>query len=289
MDILVTGANGFIGRTFIPALLDQKHKVFALDIVEADGLSQDIEKFYLQDITKEFKLNRDFDVVFHLAACNLTHIGKVDYNTYFDVNVRGTENLIKSTDIENFVYLSTTKVYEKKGELIDEQSPLSPIHDYEKSKLEAEDICKKYFKKESLTIFRSINIVGEEQPQKAVLPVFFKRAMQNQPLEIIGSSKTKVQLLYIKDVIKAFCLLLEKGKSVGITNLSCEETIELIDLARKVIKICNSSSKLICCDESEVHCPRIDVKKANDLLGWQAETSIDEILKKYYQHCQKRG
>jgi nucleoside-diphosphate-sugar epimerase len=287
MNILVTGANGFVGRALIRSLKKTQHEIYALDLeYKKDYLPVVSKQFYVQDITREFSIDQSFDIVFHLAACNLTHVGKTHYQTYYDVNVQGTKNLIKSSKIKKFVFLSTTKVYKIKGKEIDELSPVSPLSSYEKSKLEAENICRQYFSYDDLTIFRSVNIVGEGQAEKAVIPIFFKNAMSGRPLEIIDSGKTKAQLLYIEDLVYAFMhILANNDVGYGIVNLAGEETIEIRELAEKIIRICDSKSKIICNKNEDIIYSNILTEKAKNVLGWQATVLIDEILIRYFNFC----
>lgn len=289
MNILITGVNGFVGRALIRSLKETQHKLYALDLEDKkDFLPGVFEKFYAQDITSKFSIDQPFDIVFHLAACNLTHVGKTDYQAYYDVNVQGTKNLIQSSKIKRLVFLSTAKVYESKGEKIDELSPVSPLNSYEKSKLEAEDICRKYFSDDNLTIFRSVNVVGEGQAEKAVIPVFFKNAMSGRPLEIVGSGRTKVQLLYVQDVVNALMLILKKEGGCGIVNLAGEEAVEVLELAERIVSICGSTSKIICNNTDDVIYSKVLAEKAKNILAWQATVSVDEILQRYFDFCQKK-
>ena len=282
-NILVTGANGFIGKALINGLDRSQFNIFALDIVnrrKPDDLP--VEKFYLQDITAPFKLDVLFDHVLHLAALNVTHVDAAQYQEYYRVNVRGTENLVRAVQTRNFAYLSTAKVYKKQDGLIDEQSPLGPEADYERSKLEAEEVCRRYFNEEKLTVFRAVNVVGSGQPEKAVIPVFFKRALRNEPLEIIYPMTTVLQMLDVEDLLRAFYLLVKKDRGVGTVNLSSEETITLGELAREVIAICRSKSTLHTVPDQKVPAMKVIPQKAKTDLGWEARTPIKDILRNYY-------
>ena len=174
MNILVTGANGFIGRRLSSRLINGPK-----------GPSRPL--LLSQDISKPFFIKRPFDFVIHLAAYNITNVGAKDAGLYTAVNVEGTRTFITSCSYERFIYLSTTKVYKNEGLPITEDSPLDPQGAYEQSKLKAEEVCRDHFKKESLVILRSVNVMGWGQAPKAVLPVFFQKAKANQPLDIINS------------------------------------------------------------------------------------------------------
>src|SRR3990167_8337960 len=246
-NILITGANGFIGQALLKSLDRKQYNVFALDsqtLQISDG--RPVQRYFQQDITSSFKLEGDFDWVFHFAALNVTHVGKADDEDYRRVNVLGTENLLRAVHTRQFVFMSTVKVYrERKGD-IDEDSPLDPRNGYERSKLEAEEVCRRCVAKGHLTIFRAVNVVGPGQAEKAVIPVFFRRAMQGEPLEIIYSGQTPLQMLHIEDLLQVFYLLLTKNKGIGTVNLCPDETITLAELAQKIQALCGSRSQILC-------------------------------------------
>ncbi len=281
MKILVTGASGFIGQRFLRSLKNTPHEIFALDSRPLPNPSDfSLKKFYCQDIIQPFQLNESFDIVFHLAACNFTHVGQVQEEIYHRVNVFGTENVIRSAVIKHFVFLSTAKVYAETKESVDECSPLEPTGAYAKSKWKAEEVCQKYFSFDELTIFRSVNIVGPGQEEKAVMPVFLKKALAGEPLELIRSSDTWLQLLYADDVIGAFFSLLKENKGLGIVNLAPEETISLGELARKIVQISRSNSLI-----KELSRPaqvrnqtKVIAVKAFEQLRWKSTTKIDDMI-----------
>ena len=104
MNILVTGASGFIGRALVQALAQHPYNIFGLASGK-NGRNFDgslVKDFFVQDIRQPFKLSQSFDYVFHLAALNITHVGRADVREYDCVNVRGTENLLKAVTAKKF-------------------------------------------------------------------------------------------------------------------------------------------------------------------------------------------
>lgn len=285
MNILVTGATGFIGKALFYKLAQSSHNIFGLDNrVNGQGLETfPVKQFFDQDLTKPFCIDLPFDYVFHLGALNVTHIGEEDYQSYYRVNVQGTENLIKAVNTRKFVFMSSAKVYREQEGIIDEESPVEPKSDYARSKLEAEELCRRYFDERDLTIFRAVNVVGLGQAEKAIIPIFFRNAINNAPLEIIYSVHTPLQMLYVDDLLEAFCLLLEKEHGVGVVNLCPEETTTLGKLAEEVIAVCRSGSLIHSKGDEDVVPVKVISKKAQGFLGWKARTSVRDILKKYYK------
>jgi UDP-glucose 4-epimerase len=266
MNILVTGANGFIGRRLFARLKAQGHHV--------SGLSQ--------DISKPFILKTPFDFVIHLAAYNITNVGAKDDDLYTAINVEGTKHLLQAVDVKKFIYLSTVKVYKNEGLAVTEDSPLAPQGAYEQSKLKAEEACRAFLKKESLAILRSVNVLGWGQAPKAVLPVFFQKAKANQALDIINSAHTPMQFVYVEDLIDAIDILISHKNVNGIFNIAHEETISLEQLARRIITMTHSSSVLnIPRDASEILFSPVICDKARQQLGWKAKTSLTKVLELY--------
>lgn len=279
VSFLVTGANGFIGRSLIKRLVACHYDVSILDTeIQTETLKKGINKSYQQDITKKISINRYFDFVFHLAALNITHVGKADWEAYYKVNVLGTLNLIESVKTKNFTIMSTTKVYKQEGKVIDETSPVEPRGDYEKTKLAAEDICQQYFQGEYLTILRAVNIVGPSQSNKALLPVLFRNAFNDRPIDIFIPQNTTLQLLYIDDVVRAFELLIQHGGVAGIFNLATPYKIQIDSLASKIIEITNSSSQINYSNTDKAVFSEIVSNRAEKTFGWHPVMTIPDIL-----------
>jgi len=268
MKILVTGANGFIGRSLSTRLKARGHQAVALS----------------QDISKPFSLNDRFDLVIHLAAYNITHVGDKDTGLYTAINVDGTQHLLQAVHAKKFIYLSTTKVYKNEGLPLTENSPLAPQGVYEQSKLKAEEVCRSLLKKESLVILRSVNVFGWGQASKAVLPVFFQKAKANQALDIIYSAHTPMQFVYVEDLIDAFEAIISHEDRSGIFNIAYDKTVSLEQLAREIITITHSSSVLnISKDAPENLFSPVICDKAYQSFGWKAKTGLTRILELYEQ------
>jgi len=286
LNILITGINGFIGKAFLDILQKNKFNIYGLDIEMNNNYDYSkLVNFYEIDISKKFRIEQKFDFVFHLAALNQTHIGKKDYSDYYKTNVLGTENIINGISFTRFVIMSTAKIYKPNGIIIDESSLVFPIADYEKSKFEAEELCKNYINNNNLTILRPVNIVGPGQGQKAVLPIFFQKAMKNQSIEVFAPKKSVLQLLYISDVIRMFQLLIEL-KSTGIFNLSSKDNISIEFLAREIVRITNSKSKIIFSNNEKVNFSEISSLKAKEIVNWEPKINTKEILNLYYKSLQ---
>jgi len=289
MNILITGANGFIGQHLSARLLSRGYDVSGLSLKVPSPATLPFKDYYQQDISKSFVLNAYFDVVIHLAAYNITNVGAKDGALYTAVNVEGTRHLLQAVGAKRFIYLSTAKVYKDEGLPMVENSPLSPQGAYAESKVKAEEVCRDHVEKESLVILRSVNVMGWGQAPKAVLPVFYQRAKSHQPLDIMHPAHRPMQFVYVEDLIDAFEALITVGDEVGVTpaggifNIAHEESFTLEQLARAIITMTHSSSVLNIPKDAgadHVFSPVI-CAKAYQRLGWKAQTGIARILELY--------
>jgi len=282
MNILVSGATGFIGRRLSSRLRTLGHRVFGLSLKGPLDSARGFEDYYQQDLAKPFSLKTSFDFVIHLAAYNITNVGAKDTDLYTTVNVEGTKNLLQAVDTQKFIFLSTAKVYKNEGLPLTEESALSPQGAYEQSKLKAEEVCRAFLKKESLVILRSVNVMGWGQSPKAVLPVFFQKAKANQALDIIHFADTLMQFVYVEDLVDAIEALISHETLSGVFNIAHEEPVSLERLARAIITMSNSSSKLnISKSSSKVLFSPVVCDKAYKQLGWKAKTGLTQILTLY--------
>jgi len=290
VKILVTGANGFVGKALVKRLIASEHDIYVLDInFEGFEFINEVKGCFQQDISRSFKLEENLDFVFHLGAYNVTHVGETSSDKYHSVNVEGTANLLGSANIRNFVFLSSIKVYDNTCARIDEDAPLAPVNGYEKSKLEAEKICTEKFSGENLYIFRSVNIAGPGQFEKALVPVLFKNAISGQPLDVFAPRKSIIHLLYVEDICDLFEELLSDRAKGSIYNLSSKEDVCLDVLAAMIVKITNSKSEILLKNDSPVIQSKIIMDKVRKDLGWTPKTDIKEILKLYYRSIKNGG
>lgn len=290
LNVLVTGTNGFIGKVFINRLDPSRYNIFALDKKnDQDSDRSRIAQSFLQDISLPFQLSESFDYVFHLAALNVTHVDRASYESYYRVNVVGTQNLIKATRTKKFIFMSTAKVYQKTAGDIAEDSIINPQGDYERSKFAAEEICQQLLKPKQLVILRPVNIVGPGQAgKKAVLPIFFRNASENQPVDVFAPRQSILQFLYVDDVIELFELLMAKDSVEGIFNLSSSDFISLEELALKIVNMTGSRSAVEFSNPQPILKGKVISQKAKDVLGWQAKISIEDMLHKYYAELKRK-
>lgn len=213
MEILLTGANGFLGSA-IAKELDDNHKIFSLSRTFGD---------YKVSLEREVPLfNHKFDLVIHAAgkAHSLPKTNRVKMQ-FHEVNVVGAKNLLKGIEIvglpKQFVFISSVSVYgQDSGFDIDEDHPLESKDPYGLSKIVAEKLIIEWCKKQNVicTILRLPLLVGKSPPGNlgAMLRAIDKGYYFN-----IGGGKARKSMVLAKDVAAFITIVAPKG---GIYNLT---------------------------------------------------------------------
>lgn len=271
MKIAVTGGSGFIGSHLVNEL-SKNNTVVNIDSREG------------KDITDLDMLKREFegvDYVFHLAALISVQESSDDSKKYFEINTLGTLNVLlaaKEKGVKKVIFPSSASVYgnnpipHKEGVLLD------PLSLYAITKLDGEYLMKMFKKAQGLDtcIIRFFNVYGPRQ-EKGVISKFIKTALKNEDILVYGGEQTR-DFVYVKDVVKALIQSLEKD--VDLINFGTSISINIKELAEKVISLTNSSSKIVQKEEisGEVIKSEADMSKAKS-LGFNPEYSLDQGLK----------
>jgi len=251
MNILVTGATGFIGR-HLTAALSETHFVRCL-VRETSDTS--VLKNFNTEIIYGDLFDKDslgpvldgIDLVYHLAG-EVYSRRKVDY---YKGNVLATQNLLEACEKKGMlrlIFLSSIGVYKPATEhtSLTEKSECRPMTYYGKTKLDAEELVKK--SDLSWVIVRAPIIYGPNQPP--VLNQFFVNAFRKRKISIVGKGNNRRGFCFIGNLIDGLTLLASKPGIVGETYIisdnssyTFDEIIEAISMATgqkiKVVRLPN--------------------------------------------------
>ncbi len=310
MKCLVTGGAGFIGSHLIEYLTSKGEQIIVLDdfsgskshksnkvlenslveTVNGSILDQNFVEELMGSVTK----------CYHLAAAlGVAKINNDPINS-FEVNTRGTENVLKMAAKFNVRILiaSSSEVYGRnpKMPLTEESdrvlgSPKIARWSYSEAKAIDEFYAFELNKKCSLevSIARLFNTVGPGQSGTygMVLPRFIKAALSNQRLTVYGDGTQSRSFCSVSDVVVALDDLLNKSESIGQAyNIGSTHEVSIKDLASKVIELTNSTSQIIYKKYSEVFGDNFeeparrvpDISKISKAIGWTPKKSLDEII-----------
>ena len=310
MKTLVTGGAGFIGSHLVGYLLSQGQQVVILDnfsgvgdenlkqIRNTDNLSIITGTILDKDLVT--KLMQGVTHCYHLAAS--LGVEKINYDpiTSLEINLTGSQIVLSAAASQGIRTLlaSTSEVYGKNPDIPLKESadrvlgsPEIARWSYSEAKAMDELHAFELYKHKSfpVTIARFFNTVGPRQSGNygMVLPRFVKAAISNQPLIVYGDGTQSRTFCSVLDVVHALVLLMDSKKSIGQAfNVGSTNEITITKLAQKVIKLTNSTSKIVYQKHSEIFGNHFEepqrrvpeISKIKKAVGWQPKQSLDEVI-----------
>lgn len=284
MKVLVTGGAGFIGSH----IADKFDDVRVLDNLSSGSLKNlskrvDFIKGDITDYNIVNKAMKDIDYVFHLAAFVSVNESMIFPEKTYEVNVKGTENVLKAAkenNVKKVIYTSTAAVYGDNPNLpLNENSKLNPLSPYGKTKIEAEKLCLEH----NAVCLRPFNVFGPRQnpdsPYSGVISIFVKNALQNKDIVIYGDGSQTRDFIFVEDAVKANLLAMKNGN--GVYNVGTGTKVSINELAKKIIELTGSKSKIIHSEErkGDIKHSLSDISKIKE-IGFDVDSDFEEGLRK---------
>ena len=301
--ILVTGGAGFIGSCLAERLAsDAENFVVAVDNFLTGSHSKiphskhnnlkfikaDANDF--KDISSIFHAY-SFDFVFHYAA--MVGVKRTQGNPVRVLNditgIRNILNLSKNTGVQRVYYSSSSEVYGEPVEYPQNEhtTPFNSRIPYAIVKNVGEAYFRSYKKEFDLdfTIFRFFNTYGPKQSVDFVMSKFLSAALKNKDITLYGDGKQTRTFCYIDDNIDACVNAFYDNKIVNdVVNIGSDAEITISDLAKTIIKLTKSKSKIIHLPplkEGDMTRRKPDIKKMRELLSRKLtplETGIKKLI-----------
>jgi NAD dependent epimerase/dehydratase len=302
-NILVTGADGFIGSHLIELLSKNGANVKALSQYNSFnywGWLEDIncldaievvngdvrDPHFCREITK------DIDLIFHLAALIAIPYSYVAPASYVDTNVTGTLNMCQAAmdnGCEKFIHTSTSEVYGSALYVpIDEKHPLQPQSPYSASKIAADSMAMSFYNGFDFPVVtaRPFNTYGPRQSARAVIPTIISQIASGKNQIELGDLSPTRDFNYVEDTCRGFLALAESDLTVGETiNIGSNFEISVGDTLNIIKRLMDSEVEFVTKqerirpDKSEVNRLWCDNSKINKLTGFKPIYSIENGLK----------
>jgi dTDP-glucose 4,6-dehydratase len=301
--VLVTGGAGFISSAFIRHLL----RATPYEVVSLDALTYAGNLENLRDVRSHERLSfvhgdiRDsglvrevvagVDVIVNAAA--ESHVEKSIAEgaaEFVATNVEGTRVLLdaaREEPVERFILISSSEVYgTAEADPMDEEHPLNPRSPYAATKAGADRLAFAYRATYDLpiVIVRPFNNYGPRQHPEKLIPRFILQALAGRPLTVHGDGTASRDWLFVEDDAEAIQAVIEADLQsvVGeVVNVATGRDASVTEIADVVLELTGRRASLReHVDERPGQVARHvgSTEKAERLLGWRAQTSLEEGL-----------
>ena len=256
MNVLVTGANGFIGVRVCQVLWRRGYSVVALchrrrerlDALVGGDLCVEVGDVRDGALLQEICARREVDGICHLAV---QPPGGAEASVGRDVNVDGTRIVLETCrrmGIENLVYTSSMSVYDFLHPdylPVDEAHPLAPQQAYGGQKRQGEQLCRECTENGDtrIPILRFSGVYGPGKPRGAVFN-FARAVLRGEAVRI--EENRRVDLLYVDDAAEATVKALERAGSIGtdILNIGAGCPVALDELAQAIGRVTGRDTRI---------------------------------------------
>ena len=294
---LVTGGAGFIGSHLCEYLLDKGHCVVAMDNL-LTGDAANIERligrdfvFVKHDVTNYIALEGEVDYIFHFAspASPIDYL-KLPIQT-LKVGSLGTHNVLGVAKAKKarILLASTSEVYgdplvhPQREDYWGNVNPIGPRGVYDEAKRFSEAMVMAYHRFHGVET-RIVRIFNTYGPRMRVMdgraiPAFMSQALRDEDVTVFGDGTQTRSLCFASDLVEGIYRLMLSDTSDPV-NIGNPQELTILDLARKVIAMTGSKSRIVERplpeDDPKVRQP--DITRARKLLGWEPKVSLDEGL-----------
>ncbi|MDR1492672.1 MAG: GDP-mannose 4,6-dehydratase [Planctomycetaceae bacterium] len=307
---LITGGAGFIGSHLVDSLLEQGSHVTVIDDLST-GRWENIArhesnpnfKILIASVEEERLMQEEIPrahFVYHLASA-------VGVKLIIEKPVEIIQRIVRTTDFvvelcakyrRPMLLTSTSEVYGKS-----ERTPFREEDDvtlgasckrrwaYAAAKLLDEFLALAHYYQSALPIYivRLFNTVGPRQAAQygMVLPRFADAALANRPVQVYGTGEQTRCFCSVFDVIKGLAAIRDSREAIGkVVNLGSNKEVRIVDLAKRVIELCGSSSKIEYVSYDDAYGTGFDdmqrrvpsTELAKKLIDWNPQYHLDDVI-----------
>ena len=292
MKLLLTGANGFVGQ-YVQAALPCVPLPDGLDLRDRAALTAAV--IAIQP-----------DTVLHLAAQSFVPAAFENPRETFDINLTGTLNLLEALQAAEFrgrmLFVGSGDTYGQVAEAalpVREDHPLHPRNPYAVSKVAAEALCYQWSQTSGFEIVmvRPFNHIGPGQSPRFAIADFAKQVMEirlgrRAPVLQVGDIDVTRDFTDVRDVVRAYGLLLEHGRNGGVYNVCSGREYRIRDLLQQLITLAGVEASI---EQDSARLRRAEQRRmvANFAAlhrdtGWQPAIPMEESLQDLLNDWEKQ-
>ncbi len=283
-NVLVTGGSGFIGSHVVDFLVKKKYNVTTFDL--SPPIRKNV-KFIKGNILDKNCLRialKNIDFVFHLAAVSdINKVKSIPIKT-INTNILGTTYLLEASrnkNVKRFIFASSVYSFGTTGNL------------YTTSKISSELLIKNYrlLFGQNFTILRYSTAYGPRSREVDAVSIFVERALKNLDIVIFGDGQQKRNYLHVEDLAKGSMMALKQKTKNKIITLTSKNNIKMFDLARTIIRLTKSNSKIRFNKKNkrfDDFTSNYSYKNNNEgIINWKPKYSLKKGLEQYIRFKRK--
>lgn len=295
--ILITGGAGFVGANLIQKLIKKNYSLYILirkneNLWRINSIKNKIH-IYENILNNKEKLTLLLKkirpkYIYHLATYG-AYPKQQNLNNMIQINIKGTVNLLSAScdiDYKKMIVTGSSSEYGKKIKPMQESDFLEPNNFYAAAKAAQTYFCQafSYTFNKPINILRLFNIYGPYEEKGRLVCSVIKSALEGSPISL-ATGKEARDFTYVDDVSDAIIKSSAKKLPLGaIYNVGTGKQSTILDLAKEVVKITKSNSKI----NLNVYPGRkwdtthwiADIKSIKKDVGWSPKHSLSEGLKK---------
>lgn len=301
MKALIIGGAGFVGGYLSERLISSGNEVHVTCLpnekTSENGSIAHILNILEKDSVTDLIRTVKPDCIFHLAAQSSVALSWKNPQLTVDVNIKGTLNVLdalRESGLEKtrILLIGSGEEYgyiRKNACPINEEEPLNPGNIYAATKACQSMIGSVYARAYGMDIVmvRAFNHIGPAQLPQFVVADFCKQASDiekglHKPEIMVGNLSAKRDFTDVRDVVRAYEMLSQKGKSGQIYNIGSGKAIAIEDILRLILEKANAEIK-VTVDEKRlrpVDVPVIeaDISRIHADTGWEPEIPLEKTI-----------
>lgn len=306
---LIIGAAGFVGNYLAEQLLFDGYEVYVTKLVNEIYERENISVFNL-DILNADEISDVLnsvhpDVIFHLAAQSSVTLSWKNPQLTIDVNIKGTVNLL---EVVRNSKLSPRIILIGSGEEygfsltehcpVSEEAILKPANIYAVTKATQTMLGAIYAKAYNMDIImvRAFNHIGLRQSEQFVVSDFCKQVAEiekglKEPVMFVGNLSVKRDFTDVRDIVKAYCTIVKKGKTGETYNIGSGKSISIQEILNYILTLSKTNIQ-VKTDEnklrpSDIPVAEADIQKIRS-IGWKPEINLNQSLKDILEYWREK-
>ena len=284
--VLITGIDGFTGIYLERALIEKGYDVFGTVLKNAKGMRHllcDMRK--QEEVTEVIKAIRP-DYIFHFAG--ISFVGEQNRSLIYDVNVVGTEILLKAIGDCNLkprkvIIPSSATVYgNQNSSILDETMCPHPTNHYGFSKLAVEHLCSSYYSDINILVTRPFNYIGPFQSRNFIIPKIISHYKNREKYIELGNVDVAREFNHVIDVVNIYELLMLSEAKSTVVNICSGTAIELMEIFDILTRYVGYKIEIIVNNElvrrNEIKVLKGSTDRLSRFIDYQFEKNIDSSI-----------